>query len=338
VGLNKTSESSKRVRQSIVNFFRDREAVTMVRPCEDEHDLRRVNALPDAKIRPEFLKVTHIIKDKIMNKCTPKQHNGINMTTRMFVAMLDRHITALNSGEVPNIASAWEYVLEAECVDAYNEAVEIYNASLRENFQDQAEAKAPKDLFDSLKRIRDAAMSAFNQAVTVREGSRELYEQHLQQLRNYFNEKEELVLKINEELSETKCRDLASNIFFEIEDKLYKGEYSQGDTERLMDDLKDALQRYQGQASGEKKGTIVLSSILKLNEEIIPRLLEGVRKNINKHDLEKARAGKNWEEKEAYLKQEIELSTRKNENEKRDVRSKESQNVDGVWGFRRKRE
>lgn len=332
VGLNKTSESSKRVRQSIVNFFRDREAVTMVRPCEDEHDLRRVNSLPDAKIRPEFLKITHVIKEKILNKCAPKQHNGINMTTRMFVAMLDRHIGALNSGEVPNIASAWEYVLENECVAAYNEAIEAFNVGLKEQFMGHEEEKSPKELYDTLKNIRDSALATFNQAISVREGNSEMYTQHLRQLRDYIAEKEELVLKLNEEISETKCSDLAKDIFFEIEEKLYKGDYNNGDAAQLMEDYKEALMRYQEKASGEKKGTILMSSILKLNEEVIPRLLEGVRKNINKHDLDKARVSKNWEEKEAYLKQEIELQARKSENHARDVLFWSFDPFQGVWG------
>ena len=86
-----------------------------------------------------------------------------------------------------------------------------------------------------------------------------------------------------------------------------------------MEDLKTALMKYQNQANGDKKSTILMSSILKLNEEVIPRLLEGVRKNIDKHDLDKARAGKNWEEKEAYYRQELELHNKKIENHQREV-------------------
>ena len=157
------------MRQSIINFFRDREAVTMVRPCEDEHDLRRLNSLPDAKIRPEFLKATHLIKEKILNKCTPKQLNGVNLTSRMFVAMLQRHIDALNSGELPNIATAWEYVLENECVAAYNDAVEVFNVGLKENFMGHEEEKTPKEL----------AQESYDAAKLAYESSKRTYETDL---------------------------------------------------------------------------------------------------------------------------------------------------------------
>lgn len=67
-----------------------------------------------------------------MEKCEPKQLNGINLNSRMFCSMLTNYIESINANGVPNIASAWEYIIENECVGAYNDAIELYIASMKQ--------------------------------------------------------------------------------------------------------------------------------------------------------------------------------------------------------------
>ena len=45
------NEDSKKIKKSILNFFKDRECVTLVRPIGDEMELQRLNNIPDHALR-----------------------------------------------------------------------------------------------------------------------------------------------------------------------------------------------------------------------------------------------------------------------------------------------
>jgi len=33
--------------------------------------------------------------------------------------MVEKYVEAINSGKIPNIASAWDYIIETECIKAF---------------------------------------------------------------------------------------------------------------------------------------------------------------------------------------------------------------------------
>jgi len=61
-------------------------------------------------LRPEFLEGLDKIRKMIISKCTPKQINGVNLTTRIYCLMVERYVDAINSGQIPNIISALEHI------------------------------------------------------------------------------------------------------------------------------------------------------------------------------------------------------------------------------------
>lgn len=128
----KNSESNKKIRKALLNFFKDRECFTMVRPVSEESDLKKLNSLPKNKLRKEFLAELKTLKEKIFLKCTPKQLNGVNLNSRMFCNMMRSFVEAINKGAIPNISSAWDFILENECISAHNDALELYNQSLKQ--------------------------------------------------------------------------------------------------------------------------------------------------------------------------------------------------------------
>ena len=48
----------------------------------------------------------------------------------------------------------WEHIVEKECIHGYDNAIEVYNYLLKENFGSD-EPKNFEELFKSLKNIRD---------------------------------------------------------------------------------------------------------------------------------------------------------------------------------------
>ena len=53
--LIRVNEDVKRVRRSLLTFFKDRECVTLVRPAREESDLQRLESLPNHALRKEFI-------------------------------------------------------------------------------------------------------------------------------------------------------------------------------------------------------------------------------------------------------------------------------------------
>lgn len=148
--IYKNSDSNKKIRKALLNFFKDRECFTMVRPVEEESDLKKLNSLPKNKLRKEFLAELKTLKEKIFAKCTPKQLNGVNLNARMFCNMIRNFVEAINKGAIPNISSAWEFILENECISAHNDALELYNQSLKQ-YLSQDKPKPFEEIFNILK-------------------------------------------------------------------------------------------------------------------------------------------------------------------------------------------
>ena len=132
------SESSRKVRESIITFFKFRDCVTMVRPCYDERDLQNLNK-DTTKIRPEFNDEVNRIRQKIYENCGAKQLKGLNMTARMFVQMCESYCGAINDGGAPNIQSAWDNILENECNQAFMDARNKYDQLYRDKFDQDSD-------------------------------------------------------------------------------------------------------------------------------------------------------------------------------------------------------
>lgn len=62
----KQTEGNRRIRQALLEFFKDRECMTMVRPVLDEGDLQNINQLPDNQIRSEFMVQVQELREKIL--------------------------------------------------------------------------------------------------------------------------------------------------------------------------------------------------------------------------------------------------------------------------------
>jgi len=77
----------------------------MVRPCNEERDLQRLHQHPELMIQ-EFENELNRIRDKIYHNCGAKQICGMNMSSRMYITMVENFVNSINGGDVPNIQNA----------------------------------------------------------------------------------------------------------------------------------------------------------------------------------------------------------------------------------------
>ena len=161
-GFSDSIVSKNRIRELICSFFRERDCLTMVRPAEGEEVLRDLSSQPLSSLRPEFQKAIAQFKAKVEGGSRPKQMMGRILNGDMLVTLVKSYVTALNSGGVPVISSAWERVLATQCQDAKIAALALYDedmksglVSLRQKFDSNSGVCPVPD--EMLSKIHDAA-------------------------------------------------------------------------------------------------------------------------------------------------------------------------------------
>lgn len=114
-GNSENIEKKNKIRRMILNFFKDRDCFTMVRPTEEEKDLQSLQKLPDDKLRPEFKDQINRLRDRIYKRVKPKVLNGKFINGEMLLELCQAYTESINKGKVPCIESAWTYLCQNEC-------------------------------------------------------------------------------------------------------------------------------------------------------------------------------------------------------------------------------
>ncbi|KAF1785251.1 GB1/RHD3-type guanine nucleotide-binding (G) domain [Phytophthora cactorum] len=83
------------------------------------------------ELRDEFRTSFESLHKRLFGKAKPKSMFGKPLNGAMFVNLAGSYVEALNSGKAPVISSAWSRVVQAQCHDALEDAVERYKAELR---------------------------------------------------------------------------------------------------------------------------------------------------------------------------------------------------------------
>ena len=186
------SDKQKQIRESILTFFKFRDCVTMVRPADSEAELQNLNENPD-NVRKEFQIEVNRIRDKIYNNCGAKQLQGVNMTSRMYVKMVENFVASINNGSAPNIKDAWSNILENECMVAMQQARQDYDENLAAEFKGTKASHSVQDLQATLNTLRDNAYDAYSDVVGLRDKDEDTYMKYQMELAKYIEERETTV-------------------------------------------------------------------------------------------------------------------------------------------------
>jgi hypothetical protein len=113
-GVSDNVESKNRIRRLFKHFFKERDCVTMVRPLESEKELQKLDIMSNDELRPEFVDQMKMLRKKVLKRVKPKILNGHVLSGRMLVELSKAYIDAINTGGVPNIENAWNYLVKNE--------------------------------------------------------------------------------------------------------------------------------------------------------------------------------------------------------------------------------
>ena len=131
-GSTESIEEKNLVRKMIKTYFLERDCFPMVRPVENERDLQKLQTLSDDKIRPEFLRQSEMLRNKIYMKIKPKNFNGKILSGQMLINLLESIIEAINEGAIPVIENSWKYITNNECLKSIRENVDYFIKLIKE--------------------------------------------------------------------------------------------------------------------------------------------------------------------------------------------------------------
>ncbi|OQR87513.1 guanylate-binding protein [Achlya hypogyna] len=168
-GFSADVAARDQIRLLLSDFFRDRDCVTLVRPVEDEAQLRNLPNVPYGELREEFRSKFEGMKKRLFEKAAPKSLYGKALNGAMFTNLAKSYVEALNSGKAPVISSAWTRVVQSQCEDAVDEAVETYKKQMNTRVADYVEGK--ERFADILEAASDEALEAANDTQIINVGA-----------------------------------------------------------------------------------------------------------------------------------------------------------------------
>ena len=148
-GHRQSIEEKNLVRKMIKTYFIERDCFPLVRPVENENDLQNLMNLPESKIRPEFIKQSAMLRNKIYMKIKPKTFNGKILSGPMLVDLLESVVNAINEGAIPVIENSWNYIASNELLKGIRENTEYFKKVIMEY---QKENLTRPDFFNDLQK------------------------------------------------------------------------------------------------------------------------------------------------------------------------------------------
>ena len=133
-GFDEESLQRNQIRQMLTSFFEERKCFTLCRPLVEESDLQAVDSIPWTMLRPEFQQGLQELKEYLyFHHLKPKTGpNNTFCSASSFVALAEHYSNALSSGSAPTVTSAWNDVMQNECVSMFHEALQLYDSEMED--------------------------------------------------------------------------------------------------------------------------------------------------------------------------------------------------------------
>ncbi|KAF4670563.1 hypothetical protein FOZ61_010154 [Perkinsus olseni] len=160
-GRSEGVEQKNKIRECIKTMFRDRSCSVMVRPVENEADLRHIQKLPYQALRPQFQQQVDAFVQKVYSSLKPKMIGGTALNGSMLATLAQEYVSAINSSAVPTIQSAWTNVVTHQLRISLRDAVHVYRATMNEDVM-QKLPMSDEEVRAKHKQAKAAALQVFN--------------------------------------------------------------------------------------------------------------------------------------------------------------------------------
>lgn len=300
-GVSDAVESKNRIRKLLKHFFQDRDCVTMVRPLEDEKQLQKLDDTPDSSLRPEFLEQMTQAHNKVFKKIKPKMLNGNTFTGSMLVELINAYITAINSGQVPNIEHAFQYMMKNESKKAFQDSLMKVEKELCEYLKSPI-AQDDVKMKDIKKKLEEGALKNFKKKAL---GDDEMLQDYMNEISQKVKENFKKVKEKNSENWANVYQEFAGSQLEEIDQKLKNDSYSNFYEFQLeVNKFKDHFEKNAPNSTDkqrflkefcEKLYATAAEYISKKTENVLGRETMRLKKKIEETEDDLEVKKKNWE-------------------------------------------
>lgn len=114
VMLIKAAQKKNQVRRQLKVFFTERDCFTLIRPTHNEKDLQNLSALPQKKLRPQFINLINQLRTRIHTSIPVKKIRNKPITPQGFIQLCNYYIANINSGKLPSLNSHWDNLCISE--------------------------------------------------------------------------------------------------------------------------------------------------------------------------------------------------------------------------------
>ena len=210
--------TKNQIRRTILDFFKDRDCVTLIRPVNDERQLREINTLPYDTLRPKFREQVEDLVTKVLNTVRVKMIEGTVLTGEMLAELTTQYTEAINNDSIPTIAPAWERVVDSQLKNALKQGVMSYKSYMDSNVTPNIPMEV--DEFKEHDQIARADAEKLLAAIPVNAGN----QKKITDAKATLSEKLEAMMQSlafnNAKESKTACTKLARECVGVFEDKV----------------------------------------------------------------------------------------------------------------------
>jgi len=144
-----------RVRALLRSYFPRRDCATLVRPCLDEAQLQRLDALGDRELRPEFQRQAAVLRRRILQSAAPKRALGKPIDGALLARLCESFVAAINAGAAPAIRDSWSLLADLAAHKAAAAALAFFRGSAPQLPQD------PEMLEANLAQLAERALALY---------------------------------------------------------------------------------------------------------------------------------------------------------------------------------
>lgn len=270
-------DDKNKLRDVIKDLFRDRDCQTIVRPVEEEADLRHIQRLPYESLRPKFRTQVEAFVKKVYTSLKPKKIDGQVLSGSMFAALCQEYCKAINNSAVPTIQSAWTSCMQHQLRLCLKDAVQTYRSQMNEKAMQHLPMDEEK-LHETHKAAKQEARNVFlapkfdSSDPKFREYNLELTKK-IKQLYDHCKDEN----KVN---SQRQCERIAKELYSrDIENKLnVKGSYRS--FEQLMGDWDAVRKTYLLKTMGPAQVEILTTWMFTRMTESVQRLWDELKSSL----------------------------------------------------------
>ncbi|KAL4464604.1 hypothetical protein ABPG72_019060 [Tetrahymena utriculariae] len=269
--IQKQSPISKRVREALLQFFRQRECYTMVRPATSEEDLKNLDNLPLERLRPQFQRELNALRTKIFQMADPKMMEGNILKSAIFVELIKKYVDQINEKDgVPDIKSAWDNILEGEAQVSYEKAIQAYQEMKIKLFGSDEKTFTQKQIEENIKKLRQFAIKIFEDGISFKQQN-EYYQDYKQKLELLIQNQEKMIEQENNTFADTGNQE----ILIEMQNDLNAQHFDLENIEEFAQKIKEWILKYNQEGKGSNKMEIFSQYFPDILHEQLLRLSTG---------------------------------------------------------------